>query len=159
MPEFKQVGYDLVNFGPVSRRQLHAHWFSAQCSLTFMKVLELFILRHGIAIEKSRRRFPQDHERPLTPEGKQKIRAIARRLKLWRVRPDLILASPLLRAVQTAEIAGSFLALKKKPQMTEHLAPNGDMKAFMAQLARAKPRPKRVLLVGHEPYLSRLISI
>ena len=72
---------------------------------------------------------------------------------------DLILSSPFLRARQTAEIAADELKLKKRLEFFDGLVPGGNPKALIQKLNELKPAPKNVLLVGHEPYLSRLISL
>lgn len=120
--------------------------------------MELFILRHGIAADKDDARYKKDEDRPLTEEGHKKTLRIARRMKELGLSFDLVLSSPLARARQTAEITASVLGCKNKLKFSPHLAPAGDKGALVRQLNGQKPRPKRALLVGHEPYLSELTS-
>jgi len=75
------------------------------------------------------------------------------------LRPGLILSSPLLRAKQTAEIVAKLLKLKKRLKFSDELKPDGSVKNLFRQLNEVKPAPENILLVGHEPYLSRLISL
>jgi len=119
--------------------------------------MDLYILRHGIAAEKDPRRYPDDRDRPLTAEGQKKTLSIARRIKNLGMTFDVILSSPLARARQTAEITVSVLGCKSKLRFSEYLAPEGSKRALVQLLRRQKQR-KRLLLVGHEPYLSELIS-
>ena len=70
-----------------------------------------------------------------------------------------VVSSPLLRARQTAEIVAGELKLKKRLQFTDTLACGGNPKNLVGLLAGLESAPKNVLLVGHEPYLSRLISL
>ena len=72
---------------------------------------------------------------------------------------DLILSSPILRAKQTAEIVATGLKLKKRLKFSNALAPGGTPSILMRQLEREKPAPEKILLVGHEPDLSRLVSL
>ncbi len=72
---------------------------------------------------------------------------------------NLILSSPFARARQTAEIVADKLDLKKKLKFSDELQPSGNAKKLFRQLADLKPAPESILLVGHEPYLSRLISL
>jgi phosphohistidine phosphatase len=72
---------------------------------------------------------------------------------------DLILSSPFLRARQTAEIVAGELKLKKRLEFFDGLVPGGNPGALIHELNELKPAPENVLLVGHEPYLSRLISL
>ena len=50
-------------------------------------------------------------------------------------------------------------SLSGKLILTENLAPAGSPKALIDQLNELGPRVKNVLIVGHEPYLSRLIAL
>jgi len=121
--------------------------------------MNLYILRHGIAVEPGTPGFEKDSERPLTPEGKSRLRQIAAAMKKMDLRFDLILSSPFLRARQTAEIIAESLKLKKQPGFSDALTPDGNPKALVRQLNELKPVPENVLLVGHEPYLSRLLAL
>jgi len=121
--------------------------------------MNLFVLRHGIAVEPGAPGYEKDSERPLTPEGKRRLRQIAAAMKKMDLRFDLILSSPLLRARQTAEIITESLKLKKQLAFSDALTPDGNPKALVRQLNELKPVPEDVLLVGHEPYLSRLIAL
>ena len=117
--------------------------------------MDLYILRHGIAAERGDPKYPKDEDRPLTEDGQKKTLKVARRMKELGLTFDLLLSSPLARARQTAEIAASVLGCKNKLKFSNHLVPGGSKKALMGDIGRRT----RVLLVGHEPYLSELISI
>jgi phosphohistidine phosphatase len=80
-------------------------------------------------------------------------------MKKMDLRFDLILSSPFLRAKQTAEIIAESLKLKKQLGFSDALTPDGNPKALIRQLNELKPVPENILLVGHEPYLSCLISL
>ena len=71
----------------------------------------------------------------------------------------MILSSPFVRARQTAEIVAGELKLKKRLQFTDTLACGGSLKNLVGLLAGLESAPEDVLLVGHEPNLSRLISL
>ena len=66
--------------------------------------MNLYILRHGIAVEHGAPGYAKDADRPLTPEGERKLGQIAEAMKALELTFDLILSSPYLRARQTAEI-------------------------------------------------------
>ena len=70
----------------------------------FAAEYELYIMRHGLAAERSVTTVMEDAKRPLTPEGKQKMREIAAGLIRAGLEADWIVSSPLARAVETAEI-------------------------------------------------------
>ena len=121
--------------------------------------MELFLLRHGLAVERGTRGFDDDAARPLTPKGRRQLRKISVAVKKLEPDFDLILSSPFLRAKQTAEIVAAGLKLKRRLKFSNALAPGGTAEILLRQLAREKPMPEKVLLVGHEPDLSRLISL
>ena len=89
----------------------------------------------------------------------RRIPAAAAAMKKLGLSFDLILSSPFLRARQTAEIVAGELRLKKRLEIFDELVPGGNSRALMQALSELKPAPENVLLVGHEPHLSRLISL
>ena len=117
--------------------------------------MEIYILRHGIAVERGTPGNKKDSDRPLTPEGEQKMNQIAEAILGMELNFDLILSSPYKRAEQTANIVAS--ELDEEVTFTEFLEPDGNALELIAEINDEKPQ--RVLLVGHEPYLSQLISV
>jgi phosphohistidine phosphatase len=121
--------------------------------------MELFLMRHGLAVERGTRGFEDDAARPLTSKGRRQVRKVAAAIKELERDFDLVLSSPFLRAKQTAEIVAGKLKLKKRLKFSNALAPGGMATVLLRQLGREKPAPQKVLLVGHEPDLSRLTSL
>ena len=121
--------------------------------------MNLYLLRHGIAADAGAAGCGNDSERPLIPKGERRLRAAAAAMKKLELSFDLILSSPFLRARQTAEIVAGELKLKKWLEFSDELVPGGNFKTLMQALGELKPAPENVLLVGHEPHLSRLISL
>ena len=119
---------------------------------------EIYILRHGIAVERGASSFMSDASRPLTGEGIEKMGKAALGMKALGVNPDWILSSPLIRTKQTAEIVGSALGLSKKVRLCDELAPGMDFKKLIEILRNDYPNSEAVMLIGHEPDLSALIS-
>jgi phosphohistidine phosphatase len=113
--------------------------------------MDLYLIRHGLASQRGD--YANDDERPLTDEGKQKTRQVAKRLHELGLRFDLILTSPLVRATQTAEILQSS-KLSKKLEITDCLAPGGNIHDWLSWLDTWKAPDKTLCLVGHEPDLS-----
>lgn len=120
--------------------------------------MNLYILRHGIAIERGARGFENDADRPLTLKGEERVRAVALAMQTLGLSFDVILTSPFLRARQTAEIVADKFAARERLRNSVHLAPDGSPEKLFIELRRMKPAPENALLVGHEPYLSALIS-
>lgn len=121
--------------------------------------MDLYILRHAIAEERSGSVPGGDSRRRLTAEGKKKMRRIAKAMKAAKLSFDLILSSPLVRARQTADIVAEVLRLANRLELSPALAADGNPKELIDELRRRHRRRKSVLLVGHEPGLSRLISL
>ena len=120
--------------------------------------MKLYILRHGDAVEHGDPRYAED-ERPLTPKGIQRTKLLAHALREMEIAFNVVLSSRLTRARETAEIVARGLQLEKALQFTDHLAPSGSMEKLIAQVHGLHPVPAAVMLVGHEPYLSGLISL
>ena len=121
--------------------------------------MNLYILRHAIAVDHGTPGYENDADRPLTPEGARKLERVARAMRALDLDFDLILTSPYVRARQTAEGVAEVLKLGKKLEFTETLTPGGDTRALIQLLTNHPKAPKDVLLVGHEPYLSGLVSL
>ena len=120
--------------------------------------MNLYFLRHGLAAERDPQRFPDDSQRPLLPKGGERIRLACAALESLELSFDWILSSPYRRAAQTAEIVAAKLGLRKRLKYCDELACGGDPKALIRYVNRIRPGPENVLLVGHEPDLSQLIS-
>jgi phosphohistidine phosphatase len=121
--------------------------------------MNLYLLRHGIAVEPGTAGFELDADRPLTTKGERKLHLVADAMERLELTLDLILSSPYQRARATAEIVAGVLELKKTLEFTTSLEPGGSSRELIASLKATRPAPESVLLVGHEPYLSSLISL
>lgn len=118
---------------------------------------ELYIMRHGLAEMRGASTMLDDAKRPLTPEGKQKMREIAAGLVKAGMEVDWIVSSPLVRAAETAEIVADAVNSKPDLDFCEALRPGGAPEALIAFLAKRLNR-RRVLVVGHEPDLGELAA-
>ncbi len=121
--------------------------------------MELYFLRHAKAVQLSARSKMSDRDRPLTPEGEQKMRAVARGFRRLDLSLDLILSSPYLRARQTAEILADVLKAPGKLKLAPALEPGGDPRQLVRELNQHGRQSDGLVLVGHEPYFSELISM
>jgi phosphohistidine phosphatase len=118
---------------------------------------ELYLMRHGLAVSRDVTTVMDDAKRPLTPEGKQKMREIASGLDRMGIEVEWIVSSPLVRAVETAEIVGEALCSKPSVDLCDALKPGAAPEALITFLAK-RPNRRRVLVVGHEPDLSELAA-
>jgi phosphohistidine phosphatase len=121
--------------------------------------MDLYILRHGLALDRSEWLHGKDRDRPLTKEGKKKMRTIAKAMVDLRLRFDWILSSPYVRAKDTAFIVAERFDLRKSVELREELTPMANPEEFTRLLASRQKALERVLVVGHEPYLSRFASV
>ncbi len=121
--------------------------------------MDLYLLRHAIAVERGTRKFNDDFDRPLTTEGEKKLRRVVKAMRSLEISFDVILSSPYVRARETAEIVTSELGLGKKLELMEALGVDGSAQELIQSLRTRNLAEKSVLLVGHEPYLSLLIGL
>lgn len=118
--------------------------------------MDLFILRHGEAGKKLAT-GNRDFERSLTVAGQKEVAHIAKSLKDLGIKFDFILTSPLKRAHQTAAIVSKIFKNEKKIEDWNELKPEGNRPELYRKLTQFKQQSS-VLIVGHEPYLSDMIS-
>jgi phosphohistidine phosphatase len=112
----------------------------------------LYFLRHGKAGSP---RANDDDARELTKTGISALRSAA---PLWRrlnLRPDVVLSSPLPRALQTAELFCE--AVGGSPTTDDRLRP-GATWTDMARAIADHQDARRVMFVGHEPDLSAAVG-
>jgi phosphohistidine phosphatase len=121
--------------------------------------MNLFFLRHGVAVERDPQSFPDDSRRPLTLKGEDRVRLVCDALQALELSFDVILSSPFLRARQTAEIIAGSLGLRRVLEFHPDLTPTGNPQTLLRFVNRISPKPENLLLVGHEPYLSELLSV
>lgn len=114
-------------------------------------------MRHGPAEDSAA--SGRDFDRALTPPGRERVRDVARALEKENEAPHVIVSSPLVRALQTAEIVAALTSLTDRGGAVEtrrELAPGGAAVDLIRELVSQKR--KRVLLVGHEPDLTTLVA-
>jgi len=117
--------------------------------------MRIYLLRHAIAEPRDPRHYPADSDRPLTREGRRKMEVAARGLPAADARFDVVFTSPLVRARQTARIVVPALRPRPPLRALRPLSPGGGAGGVFAALA-SLPADASILLVGHEPDLSRL---
>jgi phosphohistidine phosphatase len=118
----------------------------------------IYVLRHGIAGDPGTPGYLDDSKRPLTKEGRKKMRCIARAMRSMQLEFALILSSPFLRARETAEIVQKAYGGKIPLQFSAKLEPCAPYPELIRELPRLLKKKKSMLLVGHEPFLSTFIS-
>lgn len=113
----------------------------------------LYIMRHGQAESGA---GMADENRRLTSEGHRALEAIATSLKAQRILPSVVVCSPLVRAVQTAEDMLQVLAPQQEPTVCPLLAPGHGPARTLDWLAERHGKSPSLLVVGHLPDLGAL---
>ena len=110
--------------------------------------MDLYVLRHGLAAARGSVEYPYDADRPLTPKGTRRMVRQARGLNALGLSLDVILTSPLVRALETAEIVHRELDSPGRLVESEALAPMGHPAKLIDQLAMDYPSAGNVMIVG-----------
>ncbi len=116
-------------------------------------MITLYILRHGDAGDPLP--GPDDDLRELTTKGRNQARTAGRFLKSIGAGVEVVLSSPLPRALQTARLAAAELAEKPEVRVCESLACGARLGDFQSEILRSGCDV--VLVVGHQPDLGELI--
>jgi phosphohistidine phosphatase len=118
--------------------------------------MELYILRHAIAAERGLVHYPND-DRPLTPDGIDKMKKGAEGIRAVVAGLDVIFTSPLQRARETAKITAQVFDTPTKIKFVKAMLPEAGTDEMLALLEKL-PLKGRVMVVGHEPGLGKLAS-
>ena len=117
--------------------------------------MELYLLRHGDAVDRLTGGYEHDEERPLTDRGRREARAAALALRALDAGIAQVISSQLVRAVQTARIVAEIIEPERGHSIERALAPGGAPGAVAASLD-AYGEADSILLVGHMPDLGEL---
>jgi phosphohistidine phosphatase len=117
--------------------------------------MDLYVLRHA----KAERAAPdgEDAPRPLTQKGQRDARRLGRWMRDREVALDLVATSPFARAVETAALVLQGAPAPPRLECWDELEPGGTVEGVLARLAMVGGA-EGVLVVGHEPLLSALVS-
>src|SRR5438309_12026701 len=98
-------------------------------------MIRIYLVRHGIAVDPAEKGALDDYSRPLTARGRRRFRRLARAFARLGEPPDFIFTSPLVRAVQTAEILAGTLRASEVGVLDE-LRPEAGVGRLLAEAAR-----------------------
>ena len=122
--------------------------------------MNLYLMRHANA-GVPRENPVLDAKRALIKDGKDQCMLMARVMNALKVQVDVVVSSPLKRAMQTAQFVATELGYEAKVEISPALAPGADYAAFMKLMAKYADR-EGVLAVGHNPnlfqFLGRLVT-
>jgi len=119
-------------------------------------MIRLYIVRHGIAKEPVDHPGP-DETRPLTGKGRRRFGRSARAFARLGESIDLLVSSPFVRAVQTAEILAGAMKISEV-QIASELTPSQGPDAILRVIAEQVHDGQGAALVGHDPLVSRLLA-
>jgi phosphohistidine phosphatase len=115
----------------------------------------LYVLRHAEAVVANDD-LP-DEWRYLTDKGIRSVEKIMQKMARYGRKPRLIISSPLVRAVQTAQIAAAYACRKNDLIISGLMLPNSDL-GELQDLLRTHADAKRLMVVGHEPHVGSLVA-
>ena len=116
-------------------------------------MIRLYLVRHAIAAEPAGEPAPADGLRALTAKGRRRFRRSARAFAELGEEVELVCTSPVLRAVQTAELLAGALG-HDEVRVLEELRRNGRVEPLLAILSSLEVRS--IALVGHRRLLKEL---
>ena len=119
--------------------------------------MNCILFRHGIAVEREEWDGPET-DRPLTERGTKRVSQVGAGLKWLEVQPTYIFSSPLVRALETADILQAALSIPSAVKRVDELLPDANPERLLA-LFRDLPPESSALCVGHEPHLGLAASM
>lgn len=129
--------------------------------MRFPRIMRIWFIRHARAIDREATTLA-DFQRPLIPRGRKEFAQLCRHLAKRVKVPELLLCSPLVRAVQTAEIAAEEFELPPfRCRVDERLGPDltpEKLRQVLENVRAEFPEAERIGLVGHEPSFGEVTS-
>jgi len=119
--------------------------------------MRVTLIRHAEAGDDA----PRDEDRSLTARGREDARRLGQALARRGVEFSLLVTSPLVRAVQTAEIVASEIRYRDRIEVTDLLVPEGTASrviTFLKSTGRQLEESPSIALVAHEPILSAVAA-
>jgi phosphohistidine phosphatase len=116
--------------------------------------MDLFLIRHAKAADGAL--YADDAERPLTADGRRAALDVGASLARHGVQLDALVVSPLVRAVETAELIAVSIGYAGALSVSDVLAPEGRPQQIIERAV--EPHQGRVALVGHLPSMGHLLS-
>lgn len=121
--------------------------------------MRVILIRHGHAVSPAA--SYDDALRYLSVVGRQQARATGQTLAARSVRPSHVWSSPLVRAVQTAELVVAPLEFGGSVEARDDLYPDSPFDSLaraLAELLGESGEEAQVVVVGHQPFMSNAAS-
>ncbi len=116
---------------------------------------DVFLIRHAEAVSASLEL--RDSQRHLTAHGRAQARALGDRLRWHDCEPTHIWTSPLVRAVQTAELVANMVNARCVIEAQAALSPESEAGSIISAL-ELLPEHSIVMLFGHQPTITQIAS-
>ncbi len=120
--------------------------------------MDLFIVRHAWAHQRGDPRWPDDSQRPLSDEGRERFVRMVELLSQRGFAPELVVTSPFVRCWQTAELLAEHTAGHAQIVARDELAPEGDWEKLLAWTAQQAGELNHVAWVGHAPDVNQMVA-
>jgi phosphohistidine phosphatase len=117
--------------------------------------MDLYLIRHASAVGGDGR---PDEERALTSEGRREALDVGAALARHAVQPAIIVSSPLVRAIETAELLAVSVSYAGALEVERALAPGGTFARLLAEVLAPRTHEPSLALVGHEPAIGSFLS-
>ena len=118
----------------------------------------LYIIRHAWAGHYGDPAWPDDSQRPLTDEGRERFVRMVRKLAKREFAPQVIATSPLVRCRQTAEIVAEGLSSRPDVVPRDELVPDSDLEGLLRWTNRKAGAVEQLAWVGHAPDVGQLTA-
>ena len=117
----------------------------------------IYFLRHANAGQKHFSNPAKDEKRPIDKLGEEQSHDVGRALAALGVTANVIVSSPLTRAMQTAAIVSQEIGHEEKVVIDDALKPEATFEQFKALLNRHKEKAA-ILVVGHDPSMTEFVN-
>jgi phosphohistidine phosphatase len=118
----------------------------------------VYVIRHAWAEEPDDVRWPGDRMRPLTKPGRKRFAEVVEKLAKRDFAPQLVVTSPLLRCVETAQIVARHASGTPGVVERPDLAPDSDLTTLLGWMKREANEYEQVAWVGHAPDVGRIVA-
>jgi len=115
----------------------------------------IYFLRHASA-GQYQPNSQKDEKRPIDEKGKQQCRDVGRALAAMKVDVDVVISSPLTRAMQTAELVTKEFGHKGKVVVDDAMRPEATYDQFHELVTKYKDKDA-ILVVGHDPSITEFL--
>ncbi|MBE0491022.1 MAG: histidine phosphatase family protein [Sulfurospirillum sp.] len=115
---------------------------------------KIYLIRHAKSSQKEL--DLDDFDRPLNKRGKRDVVFMAKRLKHFGIKPDLIISSPALRATTTAQEIAKIIKYKEEDIVYELALYASNYEKYRYLIDSIDPACKSVFIIAHNPEMTEV---